>query len=73
MTRDVEEWYENSENTIIIGEMDKNAILTSGIKGNSNELLAIAMTVTIKVLAHSKMDVDDYCDILKDEYKKGDF
>lgn len=69
MTREVKEWYENSDSSIIIGEMGKNANLTSGIKGNTEVLLAIAIAVTVKVLAHSKMSIDEYCCILKDAYR----
>lgn len=69
MTREVKEWYENSDSSIIIGEMGKNANLTSGIKGNIEVLLAIAIAVTVKVLARSKMSIDEYCYILKDAYR----
>lgn len=69
MTREVAEWYEKSDKTIIIGEMDENGKLTSGTKGCTNELLAIAMTVTVRIIAHSKIGVDEYCNILKDAYR----
>lgn len=72
MTREVAEWYEKSDKTIIIGEMDENGKLTSGTKGCTNELLAIAVTVTVRIIAHSKMGVDEYCEILKDAYKQNE-
>lgn len=72
MTREVAEWYEKSDKTIIIGEMDENGNLTSGTKECINELLAIAVAVTVKIIAHSKMGVDEYFEILKDAYKQNE-
>lgn len=69
MNKEVEAWYENSDNTIVIGEMTKDGRLISGIKGDIRELLAIAVIITLKVLAQSNICLDKYCEVLKKEYE----
>lgn len=71
MEKRLVDYINSTDNSIIFAEMTKELNPVSGFCGRSDELVALNISITIKLIRGCDIELNEYFEFLKQAYEKG--
>lgn len=71
MEKRLVDYINSTDNSIIFAEMTKELNPVSGFCGRSDELVALNIAITIKLIRDCDIELNEYFEFLKQAYEEG--